>query len=117
MDMGNAFDRFSRWANQTLGTPYVFAFALFLVILWGLSGPLFHFSNTWQLIANTATTLVTFLLGFLILHGQNLDHKEEMKILHNLIAQIHLKVHQKSTTPPLREGLKGVAHAKCETES
>ena len=89
----NAFDRFSRWANKTLGTAFVFVSAFALVILWGATGPVFDFSNRWQLIANTGTTLVTFLLGFLILHGQNLDHREEMLILRELVDEIHDKVH------------------------
>lgn len=90
----NAFDRFSRWANQALGTAFVFVMALGLVVLWGATGPVFDFSNRWQLIANTGTTLVTFLLGFLILHGQNLDHLEEMKILRELVEEVHEKVHE-----------------------
>lgn len=59
----------ARWA----GTPWVFATAIALVVLWAVSGPLFGFSDTWQLIINTGTTIITFLMVFLIQNTQNRD--------------------------------------------
>jgi low affinity Fe/Cu permease len=70
--------RFSRFASKTaqlVGHPFMFLFAVVVLILWGISGPLFHFSDTWQLIINTGTTIVTFLVVFLIQNTQNRDAK------------------------------------------
>jgi low affinity Fe/Cu permease len=58
-----------------MGTPAAFVVALVSVIGWAVSGPLFHFSDTWQLVANTATTIITFLMIFLIQNTQNRDAK------------------------------------------
>jgi low affinity Fe/Cu permease len=55
------------------GQSYAFVTAVLLIIVWGLSGPLFHYSDTWQLVINTATTIVTFLMVFLIQNSQNRD--------------------------------------------
>jgi low affinity Fe/Cu permease len=57
------------------GEPWVFGIALASLILWGLTGPLFHYSDTWQLVINTGTTIVTFLMVFLIQNTQNHDQK------------------------------------------
>ena len=67
---------FRRMAHATataVGTPWTFVGALLVVIVWGASGPLFHFSDTWQLVINTGTTIVTFLMVFLIQNTQNRD--------------------------------------------
>src|SRR5688572_1183813 len=69
------FRRFSCAAAERLGCHWAFGTALGLILLWGLTGPLFHFSDTWQLIINTATTIVTFLMVFLIQNTQNRDAK------------------------------------------
>jgi low affinity Fe/Cu permease len=69
---------FSRFASKTahlVGQPYMFLFAVVVLILWAASGPVFHFSDTWQLIINTGTTIVTFLVVFLIQNTQNRDAK------------------------------------------
>lgn len=71
--MRESFRNFSRIAAQAAGSPLAFCAALFLVLLWGFSGPLFHFSNTWQLVINTGTTIVTFLMVFVIQNAQNRD--------------------------------------------
>ena len=68
-----SFRRFSCAAAERLGCHWAFGTALGLILLWGLTGPLFHFSDTWQLIINTATTIVTFLMVFLIQNTQNRD--------------------------------------------
>lgn len=73
---GDLRDRFRRWGEATacaIGTPAAFFLALAIVALWGISGPLFHFSDTWQLVINTGTTIVTFLVVFLIQSTQNRD--------------------------------------------
>jgi low affinity Fe/Cu permease len=69
----SAFTRFATWASRATGRPYTFALALAVVLVWGVTGPLFHFSDTWQLVINTGTTIVTFLMVFLIQSTQNRD--------------------------------------------
>jgi low affinity Fe/Cu permease len=69
---------FSRFASRTahlVGHPYMFLFAVVVLVAWAVSGPIFHFSDTWQLIINTGTTIVTFLVVFLIQNTQNRDAK------------------------------------------
>ena len=67
------FTRFANGASRTTGRPLTFLLALLVVIVWGVTGPLFGFSDTWQLVINTGTTIVTFLMVFLIQHTQNAD--------------------------------------------
>jgi low affinity Fe/Cu permease len=70
---GSPFDRFARWIAQFAGHPVAFVAAAALIGLWLISGPLFGFSATWQLVINTATTIVTFLMVFMIQNTQNRD--------------------------------------------
>ena len=67
------FPALARGASTAAGTPGMFAIALLVVIVWALTGPLFHYSDTWQLVINTGTTIVTFLMVFLIQNTQNRD--------------------------------------------
>ena len=67
------FTRLAKWAARFTGRPMSFAIAFAVVLAWLLSGPLFRFSDTWQLVINTATTIVTFLMVFLIQNTQNRD--------------------------------------------
>jgi low affinity Fe/Cu permease len=67
------FTEFSNWVAQVSGRPVTFGISLVVILLWALSGPLFGFSDTWQLIVNTGTTIVTFLMVFLIQNTQNRD--------------------------------------------
>jgi low affinity Fe/Cu permease len=68
------FTRFSTAASTALGRPWIFALALLILIIWGASGPLLGFSDTWQLVINTSTTIVTFLMVFIIQNTQNRDN-------------------------------------------
>ncbi|MGW7774046.1 low affinity iron permease family protein [Pseudomonas machongensis] len=70
------FDRFAQWLANRSGRPMTFAIALVLIIAWGVSGPLFDFNDTWQLVINTSTTIITFLMVFLIQNTQNRDNDE-----------------------------------------
>ena len=65
--------RFARGASVATGRPWAFVIALSVIVAWGVTGPLFHFSDTWQLVINTGTTVVTFLMVFLIQSTQNRD--------------------------------------------
>ena len=70
---GTGFSTVSKWASGSLGTPIAFGLACFVVIVWALTGPIFDFSDTWQLVINTGTTIVTFLMVFLLQNTQNRD--------------------------------------------
>lgn len=67
------FARFAKWAATAAGHPVAFFFAISLIAIWASVGHIFHFSNTWQLVVNTGTTIVTFLMVFLIQNTQNRD--------------------------------------------
>jgi low affinity Fe/Cu permease len=67
------FTRFAQHTAQATGKPVTFVTAASIVVIWGISGPLFGFSDTWQLVINTGTTIVTFLMVFLIQNTQNRD--------------------------------------------
>ena len=71
--LGELLEKFSRLATQATGTSAAFILALTIIVVWGITGPLFHFSDTWQLVINTGTTIVTFLMVFLIQRSQNKD--------------------------------------------
>ncbi|HBB86800.1 MAG TPA: low affinity iron permease family protein [Blastocatellia bacterium] len=66
-------ERFSRKVTEATGTSTAFIIALLVIVIWIATGPLFHFSDTWQLVINTGTTIVTFLMVFLIQRSQNKD--------------------------------------------
>ncbi|MFO1093101.1 MAG: low affinity iron permease family protein [Planctomycetaceae bacterium] len=70
---GQLFNRFSKFAARATGHPFAFLLAMLTIVVWGLTGPLFGFSDTWQLVINTGTTVVTFLMVFLIQNTQNRD--------------------------------------------
>ena len=90
MSMKDTFRKFSHKVSELVGSPIVFIIAVLTIIIWGISGPYFHFSDTWQLVINTGTTIVTFLMVFLIQNTQNRDAKA-----------IHLKLDE------LLKGVKG----------
>jgi low affinity Fe/Cu permease len=73
MNLNDTFFRFSRGAARQLGHPVAFVLAILIIVGWAVTGPIFHWSNTWQLIINTGTTIVTFLMVFLIQNTQNRD--------------------------------------------
>jgi low affinity Fe/Cu permease len=75
------FDKVAQWTSQQCGRPPIFAGACGVVILWAVSGPVFHYSDTWQLVINTGTTIITFLMVFLIQNSQNRDsHAMQIKL-------------------------------------
>jgi low affinity Fe/Cu permease len=73
--VSDAFRVFARRSSIALGSAWAFTGAVLVILVWILTGPTFHFSDTWQLIINTATTIVTFLMVFLIQNTQNRDAK------------------------------------------
>jgi low affinity Fe/Cu permease len=73
MSFSSIFNRMAKWASRFTGRPLCFGLALLVVLAWVVSGPVFQFSDTWQLVINTGTTIVTFLMVFLIQNSQNRD--------------------------------------------
>jgi low affinity Fe/Cu permease len=73
MRLKHAFHEFASRVSHGVGSPWAFAAAVFVVVMWLVSGPIFRFSDTWQLAINTGTTIVTFLMVFLIQNTQNRD--------------------------------------------
>ena len=73
--VNDSFRIFARRSSIVLGSAWAFTLAVLIIVVWGLTGPTFKFSNTWQLIINTGTTIVTFLMVFLIQNTQNRDSK------------------------------------------
>lgn len=80
------FDWFSTWVTKATGSPTAFMMALLVVIIWGLTGPIFHYSENWQLVINTGTTIITFLMIFVIQQSQNKDTMAVHLKLNELIA-------------------------------
>lgn len=71
--MHEVFRKIAQETSKHVGSPWAFAFAFIVVVGWAVSGPFFDFSNTWQLVINTSTTILTFLMVFLIQNTQNRD--------------------------------------------
>lgn len=84
--MKDLFHKISTRVSVGVGTPYAFILALSVVFVWGMTGPIFGFSDTWQLVINTGTTIITFLMVFLIQNTQNRDSKAMHLKLDELIV-------------------------------
>ncbi|SEA16622.1 Low affinity Fe/Cu permease [Arachidicoccus rhizosphaerae] len=84
--LGRIFDRFSGKVTVITGSPWAFIVAFLVIIVWAVSGPIFHYSDTWQLVINTGTTIVTFLMVFVIQQSQNKDTMALQMKLNELIA-------------------------------
>jgi low affinity Fe/Cu permease len=80
------FDRFAGGVTRLAGSPWAFAIALGCVLAWALTGPMFHFGESWQMVINTGTTIVTFLMVFLIQQSQNKDSLAVHIKLNELLA-------------------------------
>ncbi len=88
--MNETFRKFAQKVSQMAGTSWAFIFAVLIIVVWAATGPIFKYSDTWQLVINTGTTIITFLMVFLIQNTQNRDAKA-----------IHLKLDE------LIKGVKG----------
>ena len=82
------FEKFSNSVTQATGTSMAFVIAVILILIWAATGPFFHFSETWQLVINTGTTIITFLMVFLIQKSQNKESKAIQLKLNELIASV-----------------------------
>ncbi len=82
----NFFEKFSDWATVATGSSGAFMIALAVILVWAITGPIFKYSDTWQLVINTGTTIITFLMVFLIQKSQNKDSKAVHLKLNEIIA-------------------------------
>jgi low affinity Fe/Cu permease len=85
---GGLFERLACWATLWTGSSWAFALAVGIILAWVVTGPLFGFSDTWQLVINTGTTIVTFLMVFLIQRAQNKDAQAIQLKLNELVAAV-----------------------------
>src|SRR5215217_6092428 len=83
------FTRFAKWTSRATGHPATFATAVLIIVGWAVTGPIFGFSDTWQLVINTGTTIITFLMVFLIQNTQNRDSAAMQLKLDELIRAIN----------------------------
>ena len=86
--MNDFFRRFARGAATIMGTPWAFLVAVTVIVVWAFTGPLFDYSDSWQLLVNTGTTIVTFLMVFLIQNTQNRDARVTQLKLDELIRAV-----------------------------
>jgi low affinity Fe/Cu permease len=117
--VSDAFRVFARHSSHVLGSAWAFTVAVFIIIVWGLTGPTFHFSDTWQLIINTGTTIVTFLMVFLIQNSQNRDSAAIQVKLDELIrvgAARNSMVGIEHLTDDELEDLRGKCEARAHAE-
>src|SRR5215216_6414586 len=82
------FTRTAKWASRAAGRPMTFTIALAIILIWAITGPIFKFSDTWQLVINTGTTIITFLMVFLIQNTQNRDTEALQIKLDELIRAV-----------------------------
>jgi low affinity Fe/Cu permease len=85
------FTRFTSTVSSVLGRPWVFMAAVAIILLWALSGPLFGLNNTWQLVINTGTTIITFLMVFIIQNTQNRDNLAINIKLDSIMKKLEIK--------------------------
>jgi low affinity Fe/Cu permease len=87
--IGKKLEQASRAVTEWTGSSWAFAVAALVIVLWLVTGPIFHYSDTWQLVINTGTTVVTFLMVFLIQRSQNKDSLAIHLKLNELVAAVH----------------------------
>ncbi len=88
MYCASLFSRFAKWAAYATGHPTSFVLAVGTLCVWAITGPFYHFSDTWQLVINTGTTIITFLMVFLIQNTQNRDSAAMQLKLDELIRAV-----------------------------
>jgi low affinity Fe/Cu permease len=111
MSRPGALARFASWVSWAMGTTSAFIIALAVVIAWALTGPIFHYSDTWQLVINTSTTIVTFLMVFLIQRAQNRESLAVQLKLNELVAAIEEASNRLISVEDLSEEELEVLHA------
>ena len=120
--MNELFRKFSQMTSQAVGSSWAFIIAVLIIVVWGVTGPLFHYSDTWQLVINTGTTIITFLMVFLIQNTQNRDAKAIHLKLDELLrgvegARTHLvdlEALSDEELDRLQQQFKRIRHAEAE---
>src|SRR5678815_608823 len=108
--LGELLERLSLRATKATGTSKAFILALMAIVVWGLTGPLFHFSDTWQLVINTSTTIITFLMVFLIQRTQNKDALAIHLKLNEIVAALEGASNRLIDVEDLTEGEIEILH-------
>jgi low affinity Fe/Cu permease len=108
--LGELLERLSLRATKATGTSKAFILALTAIVVWGLTGPLFHFSDTWQLVINTSTTIITFLMVFLIQRTQNKDALAIHLKLNEIVAALEGASNRLIDVEDLTEGEIEILH-------
>ena len=111
---GDAFGKFATNASGWLGSKWAFVVAILVIAIWAITGPLFHYSDTWQLVINTGTTIVTFLMVFLIQNTQNRDARAINLKLNELIRATKTAGDQMMDIESLSDEELDAMHAKYE---
>ena len=122
--MNELFRKFAQTTAQAVGSSWAFILAVLIIVVWGATGPLFHYSDTWQLVINTGTTIITFLMVFLIQNTQNRDAKAIHLKLDELLrgvegARTHLvdlEALSDEELDRLQEQFKRIRHAEADDE-
>lgn len=112
--LAESFHQLAARAAYWVGTRWAFGLALLTILVWGVLGPTFHYSDTWQLVINTATTVVTFLMVFLIQNTQNRDAKAIQLKLDEIIRAIHHAHNEMIDIEKLSDGELDVLAARFE---
>ncbi|WP_254061536.1 low affinity iron permease family protein [Granulicella sp. L60] len=111
---GDAFGKFATTSSGWLGSKWAFLGAILLIVIWAATGSFFHYSDTWQLVINTGTTIVTFLMVFLIQNTQNRDARAINLKLNELIHAIDAAGDQMMDIEKLSDGELDVLQARYE---
>jgi low affinity Fe/Cu permease len=119
------FRHFAHSVSEACGSSASFGVAVFIIIVWMLSGPFFHFSDTWQLIINTGTTIITFLMVFLIQNTQNRDskaiHLKLDELIHGVVgarnSMINLEELSDEELKKIQEQFAALKHKGAEVEA
>ena len=111
---GDAFGKFASSASGWLGSKWAFVGAMLVIVMWAATGPLFHYSDTWQLVINTGTTIVTFLMVFLIQNTQNRDARAINLKLNELIYSTEAAGDQMMDIESLSDEELDVMHKRYE---
>lgn len=109
---GDAFGKFAAAASGWLGSKWAFVGAIVIIAVWAITGPLFHYSDTWQLVINTGTTIITFLMVFIIQNTQNRDARAINLKLDELIHAIDTAKNQMMDIEKLSDEELDVIHEK-----
>src|SRR5258706_10508207 len=122
--MKGTFRKFATKASDAMGSPWAFIAAVLLILGWAISGPFFGFSEVWQLVINTGTTIITFLMVFLIQNTQNRDAKAMHLKLDELLrgvegartSMVDLEAFSDEELDRLQEQFKRIRHAEADDQ-